>query len=156
MTRINTNVSSLIAQTALSRSHQQLQTALTRLSTGLRINSGADDPAGLIASQVLASNIVAANAGISNSQQAIQLISTADSALGQVSTLLNNIRGLVSDAANTGALTSSQISADQLQVDSSLQAIDQISQTTEFQGSRLLDGSLDFQTTSAGTISTSA
>ena len=151
MTRINTNVSSLTAQNALVQSHQQLQTALTRLSTGLQINSGADNPAGLIAAQVLGSDIVSANAGIANSQVATQLISTADSALGQVSNLLNNIRGLVSSAANTGALSSDQIAADQLQVDSSLQAIDRIAQTTSFQGSKLLDGSLNFLTTSAGT-----
>jgi flagellin len=151
MTRINTNVSSLVAQTALARSHTQLQQALTRLSTGLRINTGADDPAGLIASQVLQSNINSTNQAITNSQQANELIATADSALGQVSTLLNSIRGLVSDAANTGALSSDQIAANQLQVDSSLAAIDRISQSTSFQGRRLLDGSLDFLTTSAGT-----
>src|SRR5438445_7086191 len=151
MTRINTNVSSLVAQTALSRSHSQLQQALTRLSTGLRINTGADDPAGLIASQVLQSNINSTNQAITNSQQANELIATADSALGQVSTLLNSIRGLVSDAANTGALSADQIAANQLQVDSSLAAIDRISQSTSFQGRRLLDGSLDFLTTSAGT-----
>jgi flagellin len=151
MTRINTNVSSLVAQTALARSHTQLQQALTRLSTGLRINTGADDPAGLIASQVLQSNINSTNQAITNSQQANELIATADSALGQVSTLLNSIRGLVSDAANTGALSTDQIAANQLQVDSSLAAIDRISQSTSFQGRRLLDGSLDFLTTSAGT-----
>ncbi len=151
MSRINTNVSSLIAQNALTQSQSQLQTALTRLSTGLRINSGADDPAGLIASQVLGSDIVSANAAISNSQQDSELISTADSALGQVSDLLNNIRGLVTESANTGALSSDQIAANQLQVDSSLQAINSIAQSTAFQGATLLDGSLDFTTTSAGT-----
>jgi flagellin len=151
MTRINTNVGSLVAQTALARSHSQLQQALTRLSTGLRINTGADDPAGLIASQVLQSNINSTNQAITNSQQANELIATADSALGQVSGLLNSIRGLVSDAANTGALSSDQIAANQLQVDASLAAIDRISQSTSFQGRRLLDGSLDFLTTSAGT-----
>ena len=101
MTVINTNVSSLVAQTNLSRANNQLNTALTRLSTGLKINSGADDPAGLIASQDLQSDIIGVNAGISNSQQANSLIATADSALGQVSTLLDNIRGLVSQSANT-------------------------------------------------------
>jgi flagellin len=151
MTRINTNVGSLVAQTALARSHSQLSQALTRLSTGLRINTGADDPAGLIASQVLQSNINSTNQAITNSQQANELIATADSALGQVSGLLNSIRGLVSDAANTGALSSDQIAANQLQVDASLAAIDRISQSTSFQGRRLLDGSLDFLTTSAGT-----
>ena len=129
MTRINTNVSSLIAQKTLSRSNSQLQEALTRLSTGLRINVGKDDPAGLIASETLRSNIVSVQRGITNSQRANQLIATADSALGQVSTLLNDIRGLVSEAANTGALSVEQVKANQLQVDSSLAAIDRIAVT---------------------------
>jgi len=146
MTRINTNVSSLIAQKTLSRSNSQLQEALTRLSTGLRINTGKDDPAGLIASEALKSDIVATQRAITNSERANQLIATADSALGQVSGLLNDIRGLVSEAANTGALSKEQIEANQLQVDSSLEAIDRISQITSFQGRRLLDGSLGFIT----------
>ena len=146
MTRINTNVSSLIAQTSLGRTNDQLQTALNRLSTGLRINSGADDPAGLIASENLGRDITASNKAISNSQQASELISTADSALGQINTLLNNVRGLVTEAASTGVLSTDQIAANQLQVDSSLDAIDRISAVTTFQGRKLLDGSLDFTT----------
>ena len=90
MTRINTNVSSLIARTTLTRNNANLQTALTRLSTGLRINAGADDPAGLIASESLRSDIAGINKALKNTQQANQLIATADSALGQVSSLLNN------------------------------------------------------------------
>lgn len=150
MTRINTNVSSLIAQKTLSRSNKDLQTSLTRLSTGLRINAGKDDPAGLIASEDLRSDITSVNKAINNSERASQLIATADSALGQVSNLLNDIRGLVVEAANTGALSDEQIAANQLQIDSSLEAIDRIAQTTTFQGRSLLDGSLDF-ITSAGT-----
>lgn len=146
MTRINTNVSSLVAQKTLARSNADLQGSLTRLSTGLRINSGKDDPAGLIASEVLRSDILSVERAITNSERANQLISTADSALGQVSALLNDIRGLVSEAANTGALSTEQIEANQLQVDSSLEAIDRIAQITSFQGRRLLDGSLDFVT----------
>jgi flagellin len=156
MTRINTNVSSLVAQKTLARSNDQLQTALTRLSTGLKINVGKDDPAGLIASEVLRSDIISVNRAISNSERANQIIATADSALGQVSALLNDIRGLVSEAANTGALSDEQIAANQLQVDSSLEAIDRIAQTTSFQGRRLLDGSLDFLTSNAGTADTKA
>src|SRR5204863_8615104 len=129
---------------------------LNRLSTGLRINTGKDDPAGLIASEVLRSDIVSVQNAITNSQRADQLIATADSALGQVSSLLNDIRGLVSQAANTGALSDDQIAANQLQIDSSLEAIDRISQTTSFQGRRLLDGSLGFITTSAGNVVTNA
>jgi flagellin len=149
MTRINTNVGSLIAQKTLARSNTQLQESLTRLSTGLRINVGKDDPAGLIASEVLRSDIISVQRAITNSERANQIIATADSALGQVSSLLNDIRGLVSEAANTGALSDEQIAANQLQVDSSLEAIDRIAQTTSFQGRRLLDGSLDFITSTA-------
>jgi flagellin len=144
MSRINTNVSSLVAQHTLARSNQELQTSLTRLSTGLRINTGKDDPAGLIASENLRRDIGSVNKAISNSERASQMIATADSALGQVNKLLNDIRGLVTEAANAGALSDEQIDANQLQVDSSLEAIDRIAQVTTFQGRKLLDGSLDF------------
>jgi len=150
MTRINTNVSSLVAQQRLARSNSDLNLALQRLSTGLRINTGKDDPAGLIASENLRSDIVSTEKAISNTQRANQVIATADSALGQISALLNDIRGLVTEAANSGALSAEQIAANQLEVDSSLEAINRIAQTTSFQGRKLLDGSLDFITT-AGT-----
>ncbi len=150
MTRINTNTGSLIAQNRLNRTNADLQQSLTRLSTGLRINTGKDDPAGLIASEALRSDITSLNKAISNTKRASQIIATADSALGQVSSLLNNVRGLVVEAANSGALSDSEIAANQLQVDSSLEAINRIARTTTFQGRNLLDGSLDFLT-QAGT-----
>ncbi len=144
MTRINTNVSSLVAQKSLAKSNAQLQVAMTRLSTGLRINVGKDDPAGLIASEVLRADIVSVQKAVSNSHRANQMIATADSALGQVNALLNDIRALVTEAANEGAMSEEQIAANQLQVDSSLEAINRIAQTTSFQGRKLLDGHLDF------------
>lgn len=150
MSRINTNISSLVAQNTLGRSNAALNQALTRLSTGLRINTGKDDPAGLIASENLRSDITSIRKAISNTERANQVIATADSALGQVSSLLNDIRGLVTETANTGALSDAQIAANQLQLDESLKALNRIAQTTTFQGRRLLDGSLDFITT-AGT-----
>lgn len=150
MTRINTNVSSLIAQGRLNKTNNDLQTSLTRLSTGLRINSGKDDPAGLIASESLRSDITSLNKAISNTKRASQIVATADSALGQVGSLLNNVRGLVVEAANSGALSDSEIAANQLQIDSSLEAINRIANTTSFQGRKLLDGSLDYLT-QAGT-----
>ncbi len=151
MTRINTNVSSLVAQNRLQSSNADLNSALTRLSTGLRINSGADDPAGLIASEALRSEITGLNKSISNTQRASQIITTADNALGQVSSLLNDVRGLVVEAANSGALSDEEIAANQLQIDSSLEAINRIAQTTTFQGRKLLDGSLDYVST-VGTV----
>jgi len=147
MTRINTNVSALIAEQNLNNSNNSLQTTLTRLSTGLRINSAADDPAGMIAATDLGANIAASNQAISNSQVSSQLISTADSALSQISSLLTTINGLVTESANTSSESSSQIAANQLEIDSSLNAINSIAQTTTFQGQNLLDGSLAFTTT---------
>jgi flagellin len=147
MSRINTNISSLVAQNILGRSNGALQQALTRLSTGLRINTGKDDPAGLIASENLRSDITAIKKAISNTDRANQVIATADSALGQVSSLLNDIRGLITETANAGVVTPDQIAANQLQLDESLSALNRIAQTTTFQGRRLLDGSLDFITT---------
>ena len=153
MTRINTNVPSLVAQSRLQNSNQDLQTALTRLSTGLRINTGADDPAGLIASEALRSEITSLGKAVSNTRRASQIISTADSGLGQVSNLLNDIRGLVVEAANAGGLSSQEVAANQLQIDSSLEAINRISQSTTFQGSKLLDGTLDFVSTARSVAS---
>ena len=114
MTRINTNVSSLVAQNTLGRSNASLEEALTRLSTGLRINTGKDDPAGLIASENLRSDITSIKKAISNTDRANQVIATADSALGQVSGLLNDIRGLVTEAANEGALSADRALITQL------------------------------------------
>ncbi len=147
MTRINTNVSSLTAQQNLQKSNTQLQTALTRLSTGLRINSGKDDPAGMISAAQLGSEINSTNAAISNSKTAEQIINTADSALSQVTSLLNDIRGLITQAANKGAMSPSQIAANQSQIDSSLDAINRIARTTNYQGLNLLDGSMGYQYT---------
>ncbi|HBT78551.1 MAG TPA: hypothetical protein DEB39_16885, partial [Planctomycetaceae bacterium] len=123
-----------------------LTDVLTRLSTGLRINSGKDDPAGMIASELLKSDIVATTTAVKNTQQANSMFAVADSALGQISSLLNDIRGLVNEAANAGAMSDEQIAANQLQVDASLDSIDRISKTTNYQGKLLLDGSLGFTT----------
>lgn len=137
----------MIAKTSLNRNMGSLETALQRLSTGLRINSGKDDPAGLVASEILRSDITGINAAVRNTQRANMMIATADSALSEVANLLNDIRGLVTEAANTGAMSPEMIAANQLQVDASLDAIDRIAAQTTFMGKKLLDGSLDFDYT---------
>jgi flagellin len=144
MTRINTNISSLTAQHSLRKSNDSLQTALTRLSTGLRINSGADDPAGLIASEQLGSEITSIGQSIKNSERAGNIIATADAALGEVSSLLNDVRNLVQSSANKGAISADEIAANQVQVDNALDAITRISQTTVFGGQKLLNGTKSF------------
>ena len=157
MTRINTNVPSLVAQNRLQASNSDLNSALTRLSTGLRINSGSDDPAGLIASEALRSEITGLNKAVVNTRRAGQIITTADSAMGQINSLLNDVRGLVVEAANTGALSNEEIAANQLQIDSSLEAINRIAESTTFQGRKLLNGSLDYTSTigSVGSVADS-
>lgn len=147
MTRINTNVPSLVARQRLHSSNADLSTALNRLSTGLKINRGADDPGGLIARDALRTEITGINRAISNTHRASQIISTTDSALGQVGDLLTEVRGLVVEASNAGAISEEEVAANQLQIDSSLEAINRIAQTTTFQGRKLLDGSQDFLST---------
>ncbi|MCL2117344.1 MAG: flagellin, partial [Planctomycetaceae bacterium] len=143
---VNTNVNSMTAANYLTNNMGNLSGVLTRLSTGLRINSAKDDPAGLIASEVLRSEITASTAALKNTQRANGMIAMADSALGQVGDLLNDIRGLVNEAANTGAMSEAQIQANQLQIDASLDAIDRIAQSTTYMGQKLLDGTMSFQT----------
>lgn len=151
MTTINTNIQSLYAQQGLASSQMQLNTSLQRLSTGLKINSGADDPAGLVASQGLKSEMSGIGQAINNSQQANNVIATADGALGEVSSLLQTIVGLVDQAANSGAMSPSEIAANQLQVDSAIQTITRISDSTEFDGQHLIDGTLDYLTSGVHT-----
>jgi len=146
MARINTNVSSLTAQRGLAKSQQNLSDTLTRLSTGLRINRGADDPAGLIASESLRSEITGLHQAIDNSTRASNVISTAEGALQEVASLLLNVKSLVVQAANTGALSPDEIRANQLQVDSAVESITRISDTTTFAGLHLINGGLDYVT----------
>jgi flagellin len=153
MSRINTNVTSLIAQRALSQNNAALNKSLQRLSTGLQINSGADDPAGLIASQNLQAEQVGITAAISNANRASNIIGTAEGGLSEVSSLLTQLQSLVSQSANTGGLSSDEVQANQLQVDSILNTINRIAQSTSFQGKQLLNGNYDY--TTSGVNSTS-
>ena len=149
---VASNVQSLVAQSQLQRNISSLGNILNRLSTGLRINSGKDDPAGLIASELLKADITGTNMAIRNAQRANSIIAIADSSLGQVANLLNDIKALVVEAANTGAMNAQQIAANQLQVDASIDSIDRVSKTTNFQGDLLLDGSLGFNTAGVSRI----
>ncbi len=151
MTVINTNIASLVGLTNVQNSTNELNTSLTRLSTGLKINSGEDDPAGLVASNTLGSQITAINQSITNSNRANDVLSTADAGLQQISTLLDQIRSLVQAGLNTGAQTPAEQQANQNQIDQALSAINTISANTTFAGEGLIDGSKGYtsQITSA-------
>jgi len=99
MSRINTNVTATVAVNTLNKNNTALNTSLERLSTGYRINSGKDDPAGLIASESLKSEQKATETAISNAQRADNIIGTAEGALSEVSNLLVNLQGLIGTAA---------------------------------------------------------
>ena len=144
MSRINTNVSSFQAIRNLTRNQDDLNLRLERLSSGLRINRGADDPAGLIASESLRSEIRGLSAAVNNSERAINVISTADAALAEVSKMLLEIKGLINTSANSGALSDDEIQANQLQVDSLLESINRVANSTQFNGKKLLNGQLGY------------
>lgn len=149
MSRINTNLGSMIAQRALTNNNAGLNTSLERLSTGLKINSGKDNPAGLIASENLKSEKAGISQAMDNATRADNVISTAEGGLGEVSSLLNQLQGLVNQSANSGGLSTEETNANQLQVDSILSTINRIAGTTSFQGKKLLNGTLDYTASGA-------
>jgi len=144
MSRINTNVQSLVAQRVLGLNNANLSKSLERLSTGLRINRGKDDPAGLIASEALRAELKATNAAISNAQRADQVVNIAEGGLQEISGLLTELQGLLTASSNSAGLSQDERQANQLQIDSILQTIDRISSSTAFQGMKLLNGNMDY------------
>jgi flagellin len=146
MGRINTNVQSMIAQRVLSSNNANLATSLERLSTGLKINRGKDDPAGLIASENLRSEQKASAQAISNADRADQVVNIAEGGLQEVSSMLTDLQGLVTNTASRAGLSNEEKNANQLQIDSILQTIDRVSSSTNFQGIKLLNGNFDFKT----------
>ena len=144
MSRINSNIPSLVARSNLRKANDDLQTRLERLSTGLRINRGADDPAGLIVSNRIGSEISGLNQAVKNSERASSVISTAEGALNEAAELLNSIKGLVVEASNTGAISDEERAANQLQIDSAIDSVTRISDSASFGGLKLLNGSLDY------------
>ena len=151
MSRINSNIPSLIAQAHLTRNNDELQLRLERLSTGLRINRGADDPAGLIITERIRSDLNGIEQAIKNVERASSVIATTEGALAEVNDLLTSIRALMVEAANTGANSKEERAANQLQIDSAIDSITRISNTATFGGLKLLNGSLDY--TLSGVVS---
>ena len=144
MTRINTNVSAMIARNNLNRTNDDLGTRLERLSTGLQINRGADNPAGLIVSERLRTEIRGIDQAVDNIERASNVIATTEAALQEINSLLVSIKSLTIEAANTGAFSPEEIEANQLQIDSAVESITRISNTASFAGLKLLNGSLDY------------
>jgi flagellin len=143
------NISSLTAENALSNTQASLQKTLTQLSTGLKINSGSDDAAGLSIAEGMTANMAALTQSQQNASNGIGMLQTADGALSQVTTLLNRAVTLATEAASSN-ITGSQSTALDTEFQSILSEVNQIGQTTNFNGLNVFAGNTgtDFGTTS--------
>jgi len=152
--RINSNVNSILAQRVLAQHNRNLNKSLEQLSTGYRINRGSDDPAGLVASENLRSEMVSLSAAITNAERAGHIASVMEGGLQEVGGLLQEVQGLITANSSTGGLSDEEKQANQLQIDQILQAIDRIASTTTFNGIKLLNGSQDFHVSNMNSIVT--
>ncbi|TBR38279.1 flagellin [Marinomonas agarivorans] len=137
---VNTNTSSINAQRQLNKSGDALDTSFKRLSSGLRINSAADDAAGLQISNRLTSQVNGLNQAMRNANDGISLAQTAEGAMDETTAMLQRIRTLAIQSAN-GSNSESDRLALQQEVEQLATEIDRIAETTTFGGRNLLDGS---------------
>lgn len=146
---INTNIPSLNAQRNLNSTQRDADTAMQRLSSGLRINSAKDDAAGLAISERFTSQIEGLNQAIRNSNDGISLAQVAEGALGESGNILQRIRELAVQSANA-TNSASDRQALQAEVNQLKEELERIATTTEFNGLKLLDGTFQAQKFQAG------
>lgn len=149
--RIFNNIPSLNAQRILGINNDRLATSVERISSGIRINRGADDAAGLAISEALRSDIRALRQAVRNANDGISLINVTEGALNEQSSILIRLRELSSQAA-TGTVGSTERQTVQLEFDALRLEIDRIANTTAFNGQKLVDGSLASTTVSTSQI----
>ena len=141
--RINTNVMALNAQNMLSGNQSAVSKSINKLSSGLRINSAADDAAGLAISEKMRAQIRGLNQAESNAQDGISLIQTAEGALQQTTDILQRMRELIIKAENTGVLSDDDKNSINVEIEELTVEIDRIALSTSFNGKTLLDGKFD-------------
>jgi flagellin len=140
MLGINSNINSLVAQQNLSGSQSALSQAITRLSSGKRINSAADDAAGLAIATGMQTQINGLNQGVSNANDGVSMVQTASSGLAQITSSLQRIRQLAVQASS-GSLTSANQAALQQEVSQQIAEVNRIASQTTYNGKNILDGS---------------
>lgn len=138
--RVNTNLASMTAQRNLSSVTMRLQGNYSRLASGLRIASAADDAAGLGISERMRSQIKSLGQAVRNAQDGVSLVQTAEGALNEVNTNLNRMRELALQAAN-GTLSTTDRTVINAEFSALVSEIDRIADTTEFNGLSLLNAS---------------
>ena len=129
---ITNNIASLNAQNNLSRTSSLMNKSLERLSSGLKINRGADGPAALVISEQQRAQIAGLKAAIDNTNKAVALVQTGEGALSEINALLTKIRSLAIDSANTGANDIYSLAANQSEIKNAIDTIDRISANTQF------------------------
>lgn len=134
------NLSALSTIQSLNTNNRSMSCSLSRLSTGYKINTGADDPAGLVISEQLRAQNVGLQRAVQNTQEANNMLGIAEGALSEMSNILNKMKQLAVHSANNGVTSPEQVAADQAEVDSSVQTIDRIARTTKFSDQFLLNG----------------
>jgi len=139
--RVYNNVYSLTAQRHLGNNNAALGSSLEKLSSGLRINRGADDAAGLAISEALRADIRSLNQALRNANDGISMINTAEGALSEQGSILVRMRELAAQAA-TGTVGSTERATINREFTALRNEIDRISSVTEFNGQKLIDGSL--------------
>jgi len=139
--RINNNVESLNAHRHLINNDKQLSKSIERLSSGQKINRGADGPASLVISEGMRAQIGSLQQAADNNEAAISLVQTAEGALNEISKLLVDMRQRAVSAANLGINDQNSVNASQKEIENALEAIDRISNNTQFGSKNLLDGS---------------
>jgi len=141
MTTINTNVSSLIAKNAIGQNERAMSQAMTRLSTGSRINSARDDAAGLAISERMSSQISGLNMAVRNANDGISFLQTVEGATKEISSMLGRMRELAVQAASGTYTTADQAALD-LEFGALIAEIDRVATDTEFNGEAVLKGAL--------------
>ena len=149
--RIFNNIASTNAQRLLGANHDRLSQSVERISSGLRINRASDDAAGLAISEGLRSDIRALRQAVRNSNDGISLVNITEGALNEQGSMLIRLRELASQAA-TGTTGSTERATIQLEFNSLRNEIDRITETTEFNGQKLIDGSLSSSITSTSQV----
>jgi flagellin len=139
--RINDNSGSTRSLYDLNRSYQAMLKTMEKLSSGLRINRASDDPAGLVISEKMRSQIASLNQEIENTSLNIRKYNTADATVGQLRTILQGVRSMAVGAANSGLNDEAAQAAYQAATDRAVENYNRIIATTEFNNAPLLDGS---------------
>lgn len=142
--RINCNISSIIARNALNNNDTRLSDSIKRLSSGLKINSAADDAAGLAISLKMNAQIKSLQRANQNANDGVSVVNTADGAMSEVHDILQRMNELAIQSAN-GTNADSDREQIQLEIDQLIQEVDRIAETTQFNAQNLLDGSFAYK-----------